>query len=286
MSYFPKTQIFFDSPWINPISYGQPKLWINAADTGFLKNSSNVTPSAGDLLNIFNRYTDNSFNPTNVNTINRATYNIIASQPHSYGYISWLGSLSGAGSHGQYQVGTTSDFSFLHQLNSKFTIYHVFKNDPNENIAASKFLASTTQSTGNRGFINYIANNVNDRTINFDIRNDTGSQNAVTYASNYSYTKTTDVPIMLWSFRCDLSVGVGNNSMWGYRNGILDKVVTMSNAPSSTAASFTTLRIGNRALGDGRYEGYLGEYIIFNGIHTEGQHNMICNYLKKKWNIT
>lgn len=275
---------FFQETGLDPILLGQPKVWITSSDLGYLKNSSGVTASDGNLINTFNRYTDKAFDPVNVNTTNRAIYKVLPSQPHSYGYAGWTGS---TGSQGQYSVGTTTDMTFMHRLNNSSTIYWVFKNDLNENFAASKFVASTGQSTGNRGFINYLANvDATNRRFGLTIRNDTPSVEAIGNLSTYQYDRTVDVPIMLMSWRTDLSAGVGSTGMWVYRNGVLDSTSLISNAPSNTAASTTTLRIGNRALGDGRFDGYTGDYIIFNTIHDEATHLKVCNFLRNKWRIT
>ncbi len=44
--------------------------------------------------------------------------------------------------------------------------------------------------------------------------------------------------------------------------------------------------LGNRSSNNLRMNGYVGDLIIFNGIHDEATHLKICNYLKDKWRIS
>lgn len=271
---------------IDPISLGQPIMWLTAADPTYLVNATGGTPTDQQQVVRMNRYNDGLFNFSETSSTNRATYRLLPGQAHPYGYVNWS---SGAGSsQGQYATGTTTSFSFLHQINNSFTIYWIFKNEPNEAITTSKFQFSTTQSTGNRGAILYLANlpSSSARTISFDVRNDTSGTNATSLRAGFSYNNTEDLPVLLYSIRGDLSVATGQTALYGYKNGVLDNIGLMTSLPSFTAASFTTMRVGNRALGDGRFGGKFGELIIFNGIHDEATHLKICNFLKDKWRIS
>lgn len=272
---------------VDPILLGQPKFWITTADPAYMVSSGGTSPiTSNQVISGFTRYTDKLFNPVTTTTTGRAFYQFDSGQPHSNAYAYWP---SSAGTtQGQYSVGSTTDFSFMHQNTGKFTIYWIFKNETGESNASSKFQLSTTQSTGNRGFIMYLANQPSAafRTFALDIRNDTGGINCCTVRTNHTYLTANNNPIKLISFRGDLTVGIGNNAITAYINGVQDGITIMSNSASTTAASFSTLRVGNRALGDGRFNGKMGEIIIFNTMHDEATHLKVCNHLKDKWRIS
>ena len=274
---------FWQQTGLDPLLLGQPKLWITSSDPTYLVNLTGGTPSDGDSLNVYNRFNDSSFNPTSP-VSNKAIYSIIGSQPHPYGYIGWYGSTT---ANGYYRVGTTTDFSFLHQSGSSSTIYWIHKNNPIENTSITKVLAATAVSSANIGFIMTI-NNVNAtvRRLVLAIYKGVAGQNVISFSPVNYYSKNIDYPIELNSIRIDLNNSVGQDAAWWYINGKIDSVGVLNNTPSVSATHSTQLNIGNRNSGGLRYNGYIGDFIVFNGIHDEATHLKICNYLKQKWRIS
>lgn len=274
---------FWQETGLDPILLGQPKLWVTSSDTSYLTNISGSTPSNGGSLDVFKRFNDSSFNPTSL-TSNKAIYSILANQPHPYGYVFWNGSATTA--LGYYRAGTITDFSFLHQSGSSSTIYWVHKNNTIENTSTTKVLASTTVQSGNRGFLLSINNTTTTlRLPSLTIYNDVPATNVLIATTSQSYTRTVDNPIVLYSFRTDLSKSIGQDASWVYINGNLDNTTQLTNAPSFSATSNNQMNVGNRNSNGLRFNGYVGDLIIFNGIHDEATHLKICNYLKDKWRI-
>lgn len=275
---------FWQETGLDPLLLGQPKLWITSSDPNYLVNLTGATPTNGESLNVFNRFNDSSFNPTSAFS-NKAIYSILANQPHPYGYVFWNGSTTTT--LGYYRVGSTTDFSFLHQSGASSTIYWVHKNSTIENTSTTKVLAATTISSGKRGALLSILNNgATLRTPSLTIYNDVPSTSSISTPISQSYDRTVDNPIVLYSFRTDLSKSVGQDASWVYINGILDNTTQLANPTSATAASNSVMNIGNRNSNGLRMNGCVGDLIIFNGIHDEATHLKVCNYLKDKWRIS
>lgn len=265
---------------VNPLDLGQPVMYLQSFDDSFI---TAVTPPLvdGSLINNFKRYNDSGNTFTQVGTTNRANYTIPTGQIHPYGYITWTGDTT---SQGQYSFGTTSTFSFMHQTGATFTMYWVFKNVQNEATSTTKILFSTSESTGNRGVLCGLTNTGTLRNPALFIRNDTGGVNVCSMAWD-SFESTIDQPVMLYSVRFSDQGTTGVPAGYTYKNGIIDRVANQVALCSPTEASFTTMRVGNRASGTLRFGGYVGELIIFNQMHSEADHLKICNFLKKRWRI-
>jgi len=276
---------FWQELGIDPILLGQPKLWIYPSDTNYLVNTLGVAPTNGNILNLFNRFNDAAFNPTQASTTNRAIYSVLAGQPHPYGYVRWAGGTLTA--NGYYRVGTTSDFSFMHKLNEGCTVYWINKNDSTENTGTTKVIAANIVSSSSIGAILAIENTSSTlRKRALTVYN--GNIGAPTFSLTESstYTRTNDYPVRLDSIRYDLSKSVGQDCAWWYVNGILDSTVTMQNAPSASATSSFVMNVGNRNSSGLRNCGNMGDFIIFNAVHDEATHLKVCNFLKRKWRIS
>lgn len=269
---------FFIDNLIDPITLGQPKIWATG-DPNYLLNLSAAHPSNGDSLDTFNRHNDSSFNFTNSATANKPVYRIVSSK----NFIGWEGDTLTLG--GYYTVGSTSDLAFMHKGGSSYTVYFVFKNHTTENTSSNKVVFCTAALSSDIGAILSIINSSNNRFFNFAVyRGVTGNETA-TLLSTYNYLKTSDEPITIMSYRVDLSVGVGNVAIKGYKNGVLDNTVNMANTPSSSTTSTRTPAMGNRAIGNLRMDGYVGDLIIFDSLHSESTHQGVINYLKNKYGI-
>lgn len=274
---------FWQELGIDPILLGQPKVYITSSDNNYLLNTLGNPPSSGDILNQFNRFNDSAFNLVQASTTNRAVYTILAGQPHPYGYISWAN--TNLLPNGYYRAGTTTDMSFLHQAGSSSTIYWIHKNNPSEATGTTKVLMGTTISSGQRGAFIFLLNSGTNRIPTLQVYNDTPAVSSIIGATP-SYVAANNNPVVLYSWRNDLSKSVGQDACWVYVNGILSSTNQMTSLPSATAASTTVLNIGNRNLSGLRFNGYVGDFIIFNTIHDEATHLKVCNYLKRKWGIS
>lgn len=274
---------FWQETGLDPLLLGQPKLWVTSSNINYLQNASSLPPANGDLLNRFLRYNDSGLNPLRISNTNRATYNIISGQTHPYGYLNWNLNIT---STGNYSGGTNTDFSFMHLSGGSSTVYWIFKNNTSENTATSKAAATTITSSNDNGFILYIANNgATLRTPTLLIYRGSGGTSTLINTLQ-DYDRTVDYPVSLYSWRTDLTKSIGQDACWSYINGKLNNTTQIINTPSSVSTSFSPINIGNRAIGGIRFMGYIGDLIIFDGIHDEATHLKICNYLKDKWRIS
>lgn len=270
---------FLKKTSINPISLGQPAFYLQSFDTSFY-NSGSIANGAA-VVNV-QRFSDSGLNFTRTNTTANAIYKVLSGQPHPYGYMSWEGNTLGSG---MYSGGTTSDFSFMHQQGGEYTLYFVFKNLQNEATGATKVVAATSNSTGNRGFLFYISNGTGTtRVLNMAVRNDTSGQNVMTL-SFPSFDTSIDHPVCVYSIRYKDPGNLTDIAARGYKNGVLEASIDLAYSLSATAASYSTLRIGNRFANDLRFAGYMGELIIFNSMHSEATHTGVVDFLKQKWKV-
>lgn len=274
---------FWQETGLDPLLLGQPKLWVTSSNINYLQNASSLPPANGNSLIRFLRYNDSGLNPLRISNTNRATYKVISGQPHPYGYLTWDLNLT---TTGNYSGGTTTDFSFMHLSGGSSTVYWVFKNNSSENIATTKAAASSTSSSIDNGFILYIANNgATLRVPSFRIFRGVGGTSTLT-STLQDYDRTVDYPVSLYSWRTDLTKSVGEDACWSYINGKLNNTTQIINTPSSVSTAGSPINIGNRAIGGTRFMGYIGDLIIFDGIHDEATHLKVCNYLKDKWRIS
>lgn len=267
---------------IDPLLIGQPTLYISPRQDYFTV----VTPPPviGSVLTVINNYQDNAIAWTAASATNRATVQSSGfaerSNPLSEWSFGWVGNTT---SQGRYTGGTTSTFRFLHDVGYAWTLYWINKPNKNESTGTSKILLGTSNSTGSRGLLVIIIDSGGLRVPTISIRNATGGVNVLQDSWNtYDSTKNNDR--ILYSCRVFDPGATGLVSAYFYENGDLIKTATQVNAPSS-GVSATVMNIGNRGLADLRYDGLVGDVLLYNGMHGEITHQKICNYLMEKWGI-
>lgn len=269
-----RRKIFGKQIVIDPLTLGQPKLWVTG-DNFYLENSGGATPSIGDALYTLKRYNDNGLNATNDSTSNLPTYQEYNTATAYKGMIYYDDS---ATSNGRYTVGTKADFNFIHSDVS--THYFVAENIPT--VKAGRYIFNTMQGTGHLGFQFLVWATGVIRHYYFRVYN---SSQVFSYLSTSTWNRVLG-PFNkhLISMRLDLNVAVGEVCFWFYVNGILEGTATKGINVSASNSTYVP-RLFNRENNDGRYLGYVGDYIIYNTYHSDDEHTGVCNYLMNKWGI-
>ena len=214
---------YWQEQGLDPMTLGQPQLWITSHTNEYLRNTSNNLPINGQTLLSYLNYSNSGFTFTRANTTNNTTYSLSTST--GLGYISSVSSPT-SNSGGQYQGGTTSSFANLHK--GKFTIYWAWRNSSNEDISTNKFMLATAVSSNSVGAFFGVGNasdGVGRGPISVIYKGIT-SENVIAYSpttagytsSLSNYNKTDSNKNRIWSWRVDLTVNTGDTAMWFYHN--------------------------------------------------------------------
>lgn len=282
---------FWHAGSIDPLSLGQPAIYNTAwpGDPGTLTqvtyNTIAGNPpvsgsySASGRIATFSRYSDNGLTFTRqVDTSPMTLQKPLGDQIFHRGNGT-------ATNNGLYKGGTNSQFNFMHkQGECAFTVYWIFRNIVGENAAATKMLFTTGGNSVAHGAQIQITGNgssgTSTRTPELMVSNGSGSF-AIRSAQN-AYQQGTQI-FKLFSWR--VQENNGGIAAWAYENGALVSTANQLAALSTVNASSVGC-YGNRNANDLRFIGDIGEFIVFQGMHSEQVHAGVVAFLMNKWGIT
>ena len=176
-----------------------------------------------------------------------------------------------------------STYNALHNDNTM--IYFVFKNLVNDS-NNSKVICANAGTSTHKGFITSILNSGSDRNLTHSIYRGIAGTSCYQLKSNYTWDTATDEPIKVVSIKSEL-IGkvVGDTVAEMYINGVLDNTTTLTNLPSASSAAYN-LRFGNRTMSPNlRINGYLFDYIAFNGLHDDDTRRGVEKFLMNKYGL-
>jgi len=279
MGYYDDKMGFFIPIGIDPISLPNQLICLNA-DPDYLINESNAVPVNGDRLTDFRKYNTDTFNyhvPGYPKT-QRAKY----SKYNVYNSIYW----DSQKNNGHYVDDTNAPSTYDALHNGNTMIYFVFKNLVNDSNNSRKCMCGNVLSTANRGFMTNIVNSGSDRKFSQVIYRGVGGTMCYQLVSNYTWDTATDEPIKVVSIKSEL-IGkvVGDTVADMYINGAFDNSTIMNKLPSASSATYN-LTIGNRpATPSLRMNGYLFDYIAFNGLHDDDTRRGVEKFLMNKYGL-
>lgn len=278
MSYNDKDMGFFIPIGIDPISLPNQLICLNA-DPDYLINESNAVPVNGDRLTNFRKYNTDTFNYhvqgyTNTHRAKYSKYNV-------YNSIYWDNQIS----NGHYDDDTNAPSTYDALHNGNTMIYFVFKNLVNDS-SNTKVICATAGSSSHNGFLTTVSNTGSDRYFRHYIYRGVAGTNCYQLKSNYTWDTATDELIKVVSIKSEL-IGkvVGDTVADMYINGAFDNLTIMNNLPSASSAAYN-LRFGNRTMSPNlRMNGYLFDYIAFNGLHDDDTRRGVEKFLMNKYGL-
>ena len=217
------------------------------------------------LLNFDNAGVVDSSGKNNVTTFDNAKVDYANLK---YG----TGALKFDGTNDYMQVGTASDWTFLHIPNAKWTIeFWVYKNST----GVQKILLDTAGgSTSRTGLLIGISNTEN---IYVWITYGTASQYII------NATSTSTIPLTTWTHvAITYDHSLASNNMTMYFNGLLSNSFNKTNNTPLNVAPFNTLNIGSFLNGAGDFfNGSIDELRITNAVRYTGNFT-VSSYTQPK----
>lgn len=200
-----------------------------------------------------------------------------------------------------FSFGTTSSLSFIHRVNSNYSMYFVLSLRQNH-IASSPnsgtptgiddIILSTSNNTGGIGFVVRVSSGLSDNSrfnFQFIMQNASGA-NLFSATIPLQINKLMlHLPIVV-SILCTNSSVEGSSMGWMFVNGIRTREIISpgdafsTNSTSNTAPTFFK-RPSTSSSYSGNYLGGIGDIKIFNRRHDEETHQNIVQMLMKKYKI-
>ena len=261
---------------IDPISLGQPYLYYQSFDLSYFTPPN---PSTGVGITEIYRYNDSLFSGLTLSTGCTPTLETINGQEMLY--------FPGFFSCDSPFYDTNQSLDFMLTTGYSYTIYFVGKPLSGTSITCPVF--------GNRNSPSAIDNDLRFGVVN--------SKDFTLLIRNTGFVGTTvlDLPIEInidsqslmnkdvrvISVRAQDPSNTTDIAAYGYVNGLMTSSIPQTNLVSPSISNKPVKIGGTESLGPGslRYQGYLGEIIVFTTFHDESTHYWVTQFLKNRWNI-
>jgi len=278
---------------IDPLSLN-PTVYFQAFDTTYLTPSS---PSSGTSITEIRQYTAETYSAITAATDCAPTWDVLGGQnllyfPAIYG--SCWPTPCVATCDGSYYT-TNQNISFMSTSGYSFTLYLVVK----------PLSGRTADLSSNLNFI------LNDdplylplpRTSNVEyiavvdnkdiyLKTETDNYNTILNVPieiNSDETELQSKNLRIFSIRAQDTRDLINNSVFTYVNGIQTTAMTQSTVTTGTTIGIDFSLGGvnpTNSIVEELYQGYFGELIIFNTMHSTDTHSKIITFLKNRWGIS
>lgn len=285
------SRIFFSS--LSGVDYGgsidpitlNPTVYFQVFDTSYLTPSS---PSSGDSITEIRQYTAETYIASGI-TGCVATYDTISSQDVLYfpGEIGGCWPPPCTGSCTTFYT-TDQNIGFMSESGYSFTLYFVGKPLSGTSVL-SHIICDNYMQEPKPNTIQYLT--VKDyKNIYFVSELEGLGTNKILEIPIEVNSTSSDLnskDLRIFSVRAQDTRDLISTAAYSYVNGIQTSSVTQTNLSTFTTPN-SIANLGGIDDGDSlnSYQGYFGELIIFNTLHSTDTHSKIITFLKNRWGIT